>query len=90
MKRIPDLITLRVWDLRALSEEDEEQVMKKLDKLKARDSIKSAEQLHQNMDQGNLRVRISEIEGLMEWHDRFWPEPLESERKVKIGFEQAD
>ena len=86
----PDLITLRVWDMRALSKEDKEQVMKSINKLKARDSIKSAEQLHQNMDQGNLRVRISEIEGLMEWHDRFWPEVSEPERKLQIGFEQAD
>ena len=86
----PDLIALRVWDLRALSETDEEQVMAKLNALKARDSIKSAQELHPNIDEGNLRVRISEIEGLMEWHDRFWPEPLEPERKMQIGFEQAD
>ncbi len=85
----PDLIALRVWDLRALSDIDEEEVMTKLNLLKARDSIKSAQDLHPNIDEGNLRVRISEIEGLMEWHDRFWPEPLEPERKIQIGFEQS-
>lgn len=86
----PDVITLRVWDLRALSETDKQRVMLKLNTLKARDSIKSAQELHPNIDEGNLRVRISEIEGLMEWHDRFWPDPLEPERKLQIGFEQAD
>jgi hypothetical protein len=80
-----ELIPLRVWDLRALSEKDLSELAAKLDKFKGPEPP-DLEKLHPRLDQGNLWVRLSDIEAIMEWHDRFWPEPDESERRIEIGF----
>jgi hypothetical protein len=58
----------------------------KLNQLKGMESFR-VEDLHPALDQGNLWVLISEIEALMEWHDRFWPEPSEPKRQIRIGFQ---
>jgi hypothetical protein len=81
------LVPIRVWDLRALNQADLDTVLRRLNTVKSRDELENVERLHPKLDQGNLWVRVSEIEAIMEWHDRFWPSVEGSEdRRVRIGF----
>jgi hypothetical protein len=81
------LVPIRVWDLRALNQADLDTVLRRLNTVKSRDELENVERLHPKLDQGNLWVLVSEIEAIMEWHDRFWPSVEGSEdRRVRIGF----
>jgi hypothetical protein len=81
------LVPIRVWDLRALNQADLDTVLRRLNSVKSRDELENVERLHPKLDQGNLWVLVSEIEAIMEWHDRFWPSVEGSEdRHVRIGF----
>ena len=69
---------IRVWDLRALSEDD-------LVDLQARlpgPSPSSPSCLHPKLDQSNLRIPMDAVWYLIEHHDRFWPENA----RTKVGF----
>ena len=80
------LVPIRVWDLRALNQADLDTVLRRLNSVKSRDELENVERLHPKLDQGNLWVLASEIEAIMEWHDRFWPSVEGSEdRHVRIG-----
>jgi hypothetical protein len=84
---VTGLVPIRVWDLRALNQADLDTVLRRLNTVKSRDELENVERLHPKLDQGNLWVRVSEIEAIMEWHDRFWPSVEGSEdRRVRIGF----
>jgi hypothetical protein len=81
-----DLVPLRVWDLRALSKADLDTVLRRLNTAESRSELENIERLHPKLDQGNLWVLISEIESIMEWHDRLWPAVEDREtRQVSIG-----
>jgi hypothetical protein len=81
-----DLVPLRVWDLRALSKADLDTVLRRLNTVESRSELENIERLHPKLDQGNLWVLISEIESIMEWHDRLWPAVEDREtRQVSIG-----
>ena len=81
------LVPIRVWDLRALNQADLDTVLRRLNTVKSRDELENVERLHPKLDQGNLWVLVSEIEAIMEWHDRLWPSVEGSEdRRVRIGF----
>lgn len=80
------LVPIRVWDLRALNQADLDTVLRRLNSVKSRVELENVERLHPKLDQGNLWVLVSEIEAIMEWHDRFWPSVEGSEdRHVRIG-----
>ena len=80
------LVPIRVWDVRALNQADLDTVLRRLNSVKSRDELENVERLHPKLDQGNLWVLVSEIEAIMEWHDRFWPSVEGSEaRQVRIG-----
>jgi hypothetical protein len=84
-----DLVPLRVWDLRALSKADLDTVLRRLNTAESRGELDSIERLHPKLDQGNLWVLISEIEAIMEWHDRLWPAVEDRvTRQVSIGAER--
>lgn len=81
------LVPIRVWDLRALNQADLDTVLRRLNTVKSREDLEDVERLHPKLDQGNLWVLVSEIEAIMEWHDRFWPSVEGSEeRQVRIDF----
>jgi hypothetical protein len=82
------LVPIRVWDVRALAQADLDTLLRRLSTVKSRDELENVERLHPKLDQGNLWVLLSEIEAIMEWHDRFWP-PVEGSghRQVRIGFQ---
>ncbi len=80
------LVPIRVWDVRALNQADLDTVLRRLNSMKSQDELENVERLHPKLDQGNLWVLVSEIEAIMEWHDRFWPSVEGSEaRQVRIG-----
>lgn len=80
------LVPIRVWDVRALNQADLDTMLRRLNSVKSRDELENVERLHPKLDQGNLWVLVSEIEAIMEWHDRFWPSVEGSEaRQVRIG-----
>jgi hypothetical protein len=80
------LVPICVWDVRALNQADLDTVLRRLNTVKSRDELENVERLHPKLDQGNLWVLVSEIEAIMEWHDRFWPSVEGSEaRQVRIG-----
>jgi hypothetical protein len=83
---VSGLISIRVWDLRALSAEDIKALQVELNQILDREELNNIS-LHPHVDQGNLRAYISEIEAVVEWHDRVWPSIEEhQERRSTIGF----
>jgi hypothetical protein len=81
-----EMVPLRVWDMRALNQADLDTVLRRLGAVQSRDELENIERLHPKLDQGNLWVLISEIESIMEWHDRLWPAVEDREtRQVSIG-----
>ncbi|MBS1241345.1 MAG: hypothetical protein H6R40_772 [Gemmatimonadetes bacterium] len=80
------LVPVCVWDLRALDQADHETVLRRLSTVTSRHELENVERLHPKLDHGTLWVLISEVEAIMEWHDRFWP-PVEDpeHRQVRIG-----
>lgn len=80
------LVPIRIWDVRALAQADLDTLLRRLNTVKSRDELENVERLHPKLDQGNLWVSISEIDAIVEWHDRFWPSVDGSaSRQVRIG-----
>lgn len=76
-------IVVRIWDMRAFTEDDIEELKQKMnDLIKA--GQKLAEVEHPKLDVANLRIHLDDFWCCIEWHNRFWPEEL----KGKIGFLQ--
>ena len=82
-----EMVTLRVWDVRALTQADLDTVLRRLGAVQSRDELESIERLHPKLDQGNLWVLLAEIEALVEWHSDLWPGVDRPEaRQVVVGF----
>jgi hypothetical protein len=69
-----EMVPLRVWDLRALTQADLDTVLRRLGAVQSRDELENIERLHPKLDEGNLWVLVSEIEAIVEWHSALWPE----------------
>jgi hypothetical protein len=81
-----EILPLRVWDLRALTQADLDTVLRRLSAVHSRDELENIERLHPKLDEGNLWVLVSEIEAIVEWHSALWPEvDREDPRQVKVG-----
>jgi hypothetical protein len=82
-----EMVALRVWDMRALSQADLDTVLRRLSAVTSRDELENIEKLHPKLDEGNLWVLVSEIEALVEWHSDLWPGVDRPEaRQVIVGF----
>lgn len=81
------LIPIRVWDFRALSEKDMAELLACCSQIQERSELNDCKALHPALDQGNLWVEVSEVEAIMEWHDRFWgPVDEEEKPRSRVGF----
>lgn len=78
-----DSAVIRIWDMRSLGQDDISELMSRLNQSK-RDlvSVETPSDIHPKLDQGNLRLHMTDIAYCIEWHDRFWPE----EAKKRFGF----
>lgn len=74
---------LRIWDLRALTEHDLEDLKAKLNTLSDRSELRS--EIHPKLDYGNLRIHLDDVWCCVEWHDRLWPD----EGRPEVGFLRA-
>jgi hypothetical protein len=82
-----EMVPMRVWDLRALTQADLDTVLRRLGAVQSRDELENIERLHPKLDQGNLWVLLSEIEAIVEWHSDLWPGVDRPEaRQVVVGF----
>lgn len=75
-------LVLRIWDLRALTEADLEELKQNLNKAIDRSELLKEQKIHPKLDWANLRVHLEDIAYCVEWHDRLWPE----DDRPKIGF----
>jgi hypothetical protein len=81
-----EIVPLCVWDLRALNQADLDTVLRRLSAVESREALENIERLHPKLDQGNLWVRLSEIESIVEWHSDLWPGVDRSDaRQVIVG-----
>jgi hypothetical protein len=82
-----EMVPLRVWDVRALTQADLDTVLRRLSAVVSREELENIEKLHPKLDQGNLWVLLSEIEAIIEWHSDLWPGVDRPEaRQVVVGF----
>jgi hypothetical protein len=83
-----EVITVRIWDLRALNQSDTAEMLAKMNATPERVEYERPESIHPKLDQANLRVKLSEIECIVEWHDRMWSlSEIEEEPPMRrIGF----
>lgn len=73
---------IRIWDFRAMNDDDIEKMKANLNNIKKRDDLEEEKNVHPKLDWANLRICFQDILFCFEWHDRLWPE---SERPP-IGF----
>jgi hypothetical protein len=71
------------------SDRDLAVVTSKLNRLRVGDKFE-IQDIHPALDQANLWVRVSDIEAIVAWHDRFWPERPALELPEPIGFERRE
>lgn len=83
------MITMRVWDMRAIGDDDETQLLSNMNALRDRNAPDYMKRLHPKLDQANLRIPPDSIECLVEWHDRIWPQDLRDELEIK-GFHRDE
>jgi hypothetical protein len=82
-----EMVPVRVWDVRALTQADLDTVLRRLSAVESREELENIERLHPKLDQGNLWVLVSEIEAIVEWHSDLWPGVDRPEaRQVIVGF----
>ena len=77
-----DMVGLRIWDLRAAD------IASLREKLNAADRKDWSEfsKIDRALDQANLWVRATDIEGFIEWHERYWPMADTDQGSRPIGF----
>ena len=82
------LFAIRVWDLRALTESDSVSLLAKLNETKDREAWSDYAKFAPKLDQANLWLRAQDIDHIVEWHDRFWPNSEAASDKLPpvIGF----
>jgi len=73
---------VRIWDLRALSPSDLEELKGRLNLIKDRSALSPAEGVHPKLDWANLYLHTADVAYCVEWHDRLWPE----DQRPSIGF----
>ena len=73
---------LRIWDFRAFTEEELEELKIRLNEIKDRSELANEEKIHPKLAVGNLHIRTEDIWYCVEWPDRLWPE----EERPSIGF----
>ncbi len=76
-------LVLRIWDFRAFSPEDIEELKVRLNDIQSLDNETA---IHPKLDWTNLRLHLNDIAYCVEWHDRLWPEA----KRPKIGFVKND
>jgi hypothetical protein len=67
---------LRVWDLRAMAPSALAELKQSITKLGTSSFGGKSEDLHGSLDWAILRAGIEDIEHVIEWHDRVWPEEV--------------
>ena len=75
-------LVIRVWDLRAFSDHDIENLKVALNKIKSRKEFHEETNIHPKLDWANLRIHLVDVAYCVEWHDRLWPE----DKRPQIGF----
>lgn len=78
-----DLVVVRIWDLRTV---EPEALLNKLNDISNRGDWEDFAAIDPALDQANLWIRIKDIEGLVEWHERFWPVAAPDQSSSQIGF----
>ena len=76
---------IRIWDLRAFTEIELEDLKRHLNNIKDRSELSSAEQIHPKLNWANVRLHAEDVVYCIEWHDRLWS----WEERTKIGFSVA-
>ncbi len=76
-------MVIRIWDLRAFTDQDFQQLRDNLNQIQSRKELADERKIHPKLDWANLRINVSDISYCVEWHDRMWPQ----EARPKIGFE---
>ena len=79
-------LVLHIWDLRAFTSEDIEELKVALNDVTDRDQLNHEQKIHPKLSWANLRLYLDDIDYCVEWHDRLWPE----ETRPKIGFAQTE
>lgn len=75
-------LVIRIWDLRAFTLRDIDELKEKLNQIKSRSDLNNEQMIHPKLDWANLRLNINQIAYCIEWHDRLWPD----DNRPKIGF----
>jgi hypothetical protein len=73
---------IRIWDLRALSSQDIEDLKTALSSSTSRKEREDAVALFPKLDYANLHLHFDDVAYCIEWHDRFWP----TEERRSAGF----
>ena len=73
---------IRIWDLRAFTETELEELKQRLNSIRDRSELSSAERVHPKLDWANVYLHTDDVAYCKEWHDRLWPQ----EERPKIGF----
>ena len=78
-----EMVGLRIWDLRAV---DDGALLEKLNDVADRDAWEQFGEIDSALDQANLWLHTAEIEGFVEWHERYWPVAEQEEGPSRIGY----
>ncbi|TXT25967.1 MAG: hypothetical protein FD131_4426 [Rhodocyclaceae bacterium] len=65
---------IRIWDMRAFTKTDLEELERRLNNVRDRSELDSAERVHPKLDWANVYLRADDVAYCIEWHDRLWPE----------------
>jgi hypothetical protein len=82
------LFAVRVWDMRALTDKDTKAVMDSLTAHHERDAWVKYRELQPKLDEANLWLNASDVEHIVEWHDKTWPISANAEEagRPAMGF----
>ena len=79
------LFALRVWDLRSV---DARSLLSALN-TRPTDEWREYRKFLPALDEGVLWLCVGDIEHVIEWHKRFWPDNVDAGRRV-IGFQPSE
>ncbi|OLC13833.1 MAG: hypothetical protein AUH29_11920 [Candidatus Rokubacteria bacterium 13_1_40CM_69_27] len=77
-----DTGVIRIWDLRAFTDADLEDLKARLNDIRDRSQLSPAEKVHPRLDWANVYLHTDDVAYCIEWHDRLWPQ----EERPQIGF----
>ena len=78
-----EMVGLRIWDLRAV---DVSTLPERLNAIADREDWENFKKIDPDLDQANLWIHAAEIEGFVEWHERYWPVSESEEGPARVGF----